>query len=490
MTGNKEATATHTTLNRVFELSIWLLPVVLFFLSGIPKILNPSGTMPAFLAGYLKIESYDLIMRSVGIMELGLAIMVVLPATRRLGLYLLLALVSIFSLFVALNSHDFSFVSHCGCFSALGNENTESPSTYFGALILRNSLIAFVLLIGIRSYQLKDGVNKGLIFRQLQSVVMVFLLVLTVPLAIGELQLRLNSYRALDALMEGNDNYGYFGKVFPNFSLVDSVGYQTNSLRALEENDHLFFLSTSCPHCERLGPSIARYHQGLILEGKRCVLLLTDAQEVSMGFVEHIGLTGVPVYAVPDKNSLLRLGITSVPRMIIIGGDHKVLFNESYPHASTFWKSVNLCEHRVNGVAKDTYDAIAAEIFGDQARCESVPGPREYYYQSPVITIGGGNQQLFVVQGGTEPGALLELAIGIGDNTTIEGIVPVSAGAYIRAIDPSISLVDCLVGLTLPEATAYAKEQAKQPGLEKRIWKSTADGLVMISSSLVTVTHP
>lgn len=461
---------------------LWLIPACLFLASGLSKLLVPVGTAPLLVSGAGDRIPYSIMLRSLGLAETCLAALVFMPRYRRVALFGITWALAAFSLFVAFNAADQRFIGNCGCFGVLDPTRGHS-SPHFGWLVLRNALIGLLAMVGALTHS--EGRTGG--SRPLGALVgraaAVAGFLLLVPMVIGEASLRLAGYKALDALTEAGDLSGYQGQALPCITLIKDTGSATSSDAALRAGDHIFFVSATCGHCRSLGPDLRRYDRELRATGDRAVLVVIGEPRVPTGFLEEIGCEGVVAFATSDRNAVLRLGITGVPELIVLGGERQVIYNEAFPTPATFWKSVDLSNRRIAGFSRGIWDSVAREIFGDRARCTDSPAIMKGLYQSEIVGTAEDDLWLYVVVEGARMGDMLELAIGVDSGDIIRGIIPLGAGAYIRVMDPAVSLVDGLVGMTLADAKAMADQRSEPQRLERRMWRTIGQALARIEEA-------
>ena len=383
---------------------LWLIPTGLFLASGLSKILAPVGTAPLLVSGVVDRIPYSTMLRSLGFAEVCLAVLVFVPRHRRVALFGIMGALAAFSLFVALNAADQRLIGNCGCFGVL--DPTRGHSTqYFGWLILRNAVIGLLAVIG--------------------------------------------------ALIHGK---GVAGRRWPSGTLM--AGDATSSDAALQAGDHVFFVGANCGHCRSLGPDLQRYDQSLRAIGCRVVLVVTDKPQVPIGFLKEIGCEDVVAFASSDRNAILRLGVTGVPKLLVLGSERQVIYNEAFPTPATFWKSVELGNKRIPEFSRLISDAVVRGMFGDSARCTDPLVLMSGVYQSEIIGTAEEGLRLYVVVEGARLGDTLELAIGVDSDGRIRRGIPLDVGASFRVMDSVVPMVDYLVGMSVTDAMTTADNGA------------------------------
>ncbi len=100
------------------------------------------------------------------------------------------------------------------------------------------------------------------------------------PGLIGEMQLRIASYRQLEALVRGEQAMGYQGSPLPEIAWIDHDGRRLTNGEALRAGDVLALVGRRCPHCSSLAPHLAALDDSLRAEGRRVVLAVVNSATV------------------------------------------------------------------------------------------------------------------------------------------------------------------------------------------------------------------
>ena len=136
-------------LSRFHRLS-WLLPASLFAVSGLAKAVDPVGAAPASIAWLTARLPYPVLLRSLGLLELGVAALALAPRTRRWSGVLLLFLLSAFSVLAALNAQDAEFLRNCGCFGGLKPPSASWAIDGASFLLVRNALLCGLVVLAFK----------------------------------------------------------------------------------------------------------------------------------------------------------------------------------------------------------------------------------------------------------------------------------------------------------------------------------------------------
>lgn len=454
------------SLNALLTTASWAIVALVFLVSGIAKVVSPSGTTPLAFAGLG--DRYPFFLRGLGALEVLLAMAIVRRRSRVRGLCVAAASLVAFSVFVAWNATDFSFVGNCGCFGGL-----RVSSGYYLWLVLRNALAAILATAGAAAAA-RGGWRASPTSWRLTGV---FVAGLLVPVIVGEMRLRAYSYDTIGAMLDAQELDGFQGRRLPAFDLVAADGRLISSVELFRPGDRLVFLSRSCPHCRALGPELSGLSAAQAPNGRRVVLVLIDSAVVPPEWPRSLGCGDLPVYATRDRLAVARLGASSVPRFIALGDDGEVVFNESFPLAPSFWKSLDLVDRRVEGVAAEVWNRIAAGIFGAGAECRRRPEIAGGIGIAVVQRGDVGVGRLVVVHEGARTGDEVEMALGLDPEGRIRGVVPLSAGAYVRTFFPAVAFVDSLRGLSPADAESLTLRHLSASRLEWPVWRALQQGL-------------
>lgn len=448
---------------RTLALTAWLLPAAVLAASGLSKLVVPDGTAPRLLLFLTDLAPYPWWQRALGLAEVALAAGVAWPVSRRPALLLTAALLGLFSLLLGASAADGAFMSDCGCFAGLGG-----GARYYGWLVLRNAALLAIAVLGA-------GLGRPGAWRQAG---LALVLAVSVPGVVGELQLRRAAYRQLDAVASGQRHQGFQGRTLPAMTLADADGRRLPADQAFRPGDLIAFMSRDCPHCLALAPALATVDDSLRTVGRRAVLVLVDGDRVPADWRGRLGWHGRDALATRDRDALRALGIDAVPRLLQLGPDAEVQFNEAYPLATSLWKSLALVDARVPGTAGGVWQSVTAAIFGPQARLADDLRVVGGMAAAPVIAPDGrALGRLCVVQDGWRPADVVELAVGLTPDDRVRGVIPLSAGAYARVFTPSVGLADSLTGASLAEADALLAGRARDAGLAAPVWRSLRKAL-------------
>jgi hypothetical protein len=470
---------------RRFAVLLWLLPCTVLAVSGVLKLAIPAGTPPRLLDSLLSVASWDAWQRVVGLGELLLAALAAWPATRRPALAAIAALLAAFSLLVAASAADLAFVGDCGCFGGLGAE-----SRYYGWLVLRNAVLVFAAIAGaLPATRERPAPDRPVVgrpargrhdWRRLRIAALATLLLVLLAGVIGEVQLRVAAYRQVAALATADRLQGYQGRPLPSLALTDPSGASLPAAQAFAAGDVLAFVSRDCPHCLSLAPALAALHDSLVTDGRRVVMVLVNASTVPDAWRERMDWQGRPAVATLDRPGLLRLGVDAVPRLLQLGPDREVQFNEAEPLPTSLWKSLALVDTRVPGLADHVWQQLAAAVFGDGCRL-ATPLRRHGDVLAAAVRDPQGRPRghLCVVQDGWRHADIVELAVGIS-GTRIVGVVPLSAGAYARVFTPALAMCDSLRGRELADAERWLAARAGSDPLSRPVLRSLRRTLARI----------
>lgn len=448
---------------RTLAVTAWLLPAAVLAASGLSKLAAPDGTAPRLLLFLTDLAPYPWWQRALGLAEVALAAGIAWPASRRRALSLTAALLGLFSLLLGASAADGAFVSDCGCFAGLGG-----GARYYGWLVLRNAALLALAVLGA-------GLGRPGASR---AAGLALVLAVSVPGLVGEVQLRRAAYRQLDAAASGQRHQGFQGRPLPAMTLADAAGRRLHADQAFLPGDLIAFMSRECPHCLALAPALAAVDDSLRARGRRVVLVLVDGERVPAGWRDRLGWTDRDALATRDRDALRALGIDAVPRLLQLGPDAEVQFNEAHPLATSLWKSLALVDARIPGTSGGVWQAVAAAIFGPGAQLADSLRVVGGMAAAPVIAADGrALGRLCVVQDGWRPADVLELAVGLTPDGRVHGVIPLSAGAYARVFTPAVGPADSLAGMTLAEADALLADRGRGAGLVAPVWRSLRKAL-------------
>ncbi|MEZ4386243.1 MAG: hypothetical protein R3D98_01445 [Candidatus Krumholzibacteriia bacterium] len=436
----------------------WLVPAAVLAAAGLAKLIAPAGTAPRVLAFLTDLAPYPLWLRALGLGELALALCIARPRSRRPSLLAAAGLLGAFALLIAASAADLAFVGDCGCFAGLG-----TSSRYYGWLVLRNAALVGVAVLGAR-------VGRP---RAAMLALLALVLAVSVPGLVGELQLRRAAYGQLDAMARGARTQGYQGQPLPELALTDADGRALDSGQAFRPGDVVAFVARACPHCLALGPALAALDDSLRGVGRRVVLVLVNEGTVDPDWRRLLAWEDRAALATLDREALVGLGVTAVPLLVQLGPDREVQFNEAYPLPTAIWKSLPLIEARAPGTTRAVWHAVVAGIFGPDADLADTLRLQDGVATAPVIA-GSGRRlgRLCVVQDGWREADLIEVAVGLDGDGRLAGVVPLSAGAYVRVFAPRLGLVDSLRGLAPAAADSLLARRGRDHDLRAPAWRS------------------
>lgn len=429
-------------LNRV-RCAILLVPAAVFAAAGTAKLLAPEGTAPQALRDLTRVVEYPQLLRGLGALEVLLAAALLVPrfacAARCVGF----ALVGSFTLFATLNAGDPEFLQNCGCFGGLGGGSLARPDEKLLGLVLRNAalvgMLAFPLLssgAGIRS-----GGRACLRAAALAGAVGV------VALYIGEAALRRLAERTLEAVQEGRSRSSSDGWSLPDISLVDARGRDRRSSEVLIEGDHLVFFSPSCPHCRRMEPAWGRFARTIEAQSKRLVLVAVDGEAAVEEFKQAGRCESLPHFTLRDPLDALRLGIESVPSLLVLGAERRIVFSESAANEPVASTSTGRVATQAAPASGESYDVAVA-------------GSRQ-----------GGSMHL-------------EAAVALDAEGRVLSVTPLAAGGYHRVVDPELSSARVLRGKRLDDAIAIARRLAQEADVRGPVHEAVAEVLEAAGGAL------
>lgn len=432
----------------------WLLPCLVLLVSGGTKLVLADGTPPRVLSPLLTLLPYSIWLRLLGLLELALAAALAWPHTRGRALPTTAALLALFTLLVGASAADLVFVGDCGCFGGLG-----SASTYYGWLVLRNAALVAVTVLAWRGCW--------------RPAALALVITAAVPGVVGEMLLRAQAYEQLASTVQAIELQGFQGRPLPPLELLTADGEVLDAADLVEPGDMLAFVGRDCPHCLSLAPSLAALDDSLRADGRRVLLVRTGSARVPDTWKQLYGWQDRRAVACLDRPGLLRLGVAAVPQLVQLGPDREVQYNEAHPLPTSLWKSLTLLETRVPGLSAGLWAGVTEAIYGEGWQLAALPrldaGAASATVRTPDGAPGG---QLHVVQDGWRHADILELAVGLGADGRIVGVVPLTAGAHARVFAPDVALADSLAGLTLDQADRLLARHERRPQLSRPVWHS------------------
>ena len=441
---------------RALVAASWLVPGVVLAISGGAKIVDPAGVAPAIAAGLTTRIPYAVLLRLLGVAELGAAISLFVPSTRRFGRVAAFVMLFVFSAFVALNADDGRFIQDCGCFGPLSLNVSSAVAPRVGWMLARNALIGALLTFGVYAERPRSETQRT----SAGHAVIVGAIVLLGTMYVAERTMREQGRRDIYAAEVGHTRAPTLGWKFPDAPFLREDGEPTTAHRELRAGDHLLFFRTSCPICRRLAPGWAELGHRIEAKGGRLVLVAVEDDGSVAEFKKESGCAALKHVVLKDRADLRPLGVTGVPQLMALGADFEVTFNETQSRAATFVDGIRLAARRVDRLDGLVWDRIAATCFESGATAGAPTKTGEVLW-ADVKLVGATIGRLAIVHAAERPVYDLELAVGIDSKGTIRGIVPLSAGAYLTLLDPILRSVDAFVGLTLDAAITKAAELSK-----------------------------
>lgn len=450
---------------RLIRLATWLIPALFFLVSGAAKLIDPSGVAPRGLSHL----PYPLLLRLLGLLEFGLGGLLLVPRTRNAGRFTAVVLLCGFSLLVALSADDGLFLRNCGCFGGLPLSGAGS----YAFLAARNALLCGLVCLGFFVGAPGAFARAGL----------VVLFVLLSTLYLGERTLRRSGHltaRRLSALLSGPRG----GRPrMPDFQLLTADGEVSTTREALRASDHIIFFSPSCGACKRLAPGWAEFGRRLSRRGGRLLLFSVADPAGVPEFKSRYGCADLDHVVARNGLNVVRLGIPTIPRLIVLDEDRRIRFHEVLASAPSFARTLAACGTRVDGLERSVWDRMAAALLGDGASCGAFREPMPGVRLAEVRDSKGGAALLAVLDRPARPAHRLELAVGLrGDR--IEGVLPLSAGGYAEVVDPGLALLDGLSGLTVDESLQLADREDGRTGPQASIWRTVHSLLASLREAL------
>jgi len=467
-----------TTAQRFTYCISWLVPGLLFALAGISKIVSPAGATPEAAASFTAF--YPTALRLLGVIELGAAVLLFTPRFRLAGRGIALVMVAGFSVFIALNAHDSRFLENCGCFGGLSVPGLGHSVAY---LLLRNATLCGILALGIQGARATSENLLPSLAKALSAAGIVML----GSLYLGERTLRQEDHRVFRAAWEGQTQFRRPGRRLPDIQVFAADGWETSFGRELRANDHLVFFSPCCPHCSRMAPQWERFGRSAEENDARLVLVAIDEGEAVPEFKVRHGCPSLTHFVVRDRLDVLRLGVTAVPRMMVLDENRRVLFNKTQELAEVT-RAPSSRHRRSGGLDMDLWNRIARDVFGEDASGETYSQPAPGVAVGPVKLSDGDTARLALLNAAEGPTYHLELAVGMDENNTVQTITAVTVGRYAGIFDPDLRLLDVLRGNTVGDAAAIARRLSAEQTLEAPIWRSVAELLTSLSRTMNVVT--
>lgn len=401
----------------------WGIPAIVFLWSGALKLIAPDGTGPQMIAEWEVPLSYATMLRLLGAIELGLALLLLRPSTRIIGRALTSALLIGFTLLVATNAADSAFVQDCGCLGPLDAVGGSSHEARLNWMIGRNCvLLAFAMAHLIPGRRWFWVALFTWVVAQWQS-----------EAAMREFQRDL-----LFAADRGNQHARSLGWQLPDLKLqvadvapsaedASLPSSKISSPTELQAGDHLIFFSPTCEHCLTMRNAWIRHAAQLREQNARLVLLVVSDADQLNDFRADLDFDGIPIFIIRDRLNYASCGIIKLPSMLILGDDRQVIFNNTLN------------------------------------------------WRPPAMT--ALPNQHYLLRGGPNPAYALEVEIVTDKHGVIQSLTPTHAGDYARQVWPNQPGLQVLVGKTLPQAFEIARQMSGQPVMEAPIWAALTDAM-------------
>lgn len=450
----------------VRRLSFWI-PAGIFLVSGVGKVIDPSGTMPRALAEAGVFLPYAAWLRVLGVIEAVLAVALVLPRFRRPAAYGAVVLLVAFSGFLALNAHDEAFMTDCGCLGAVAATATTDA---FAFAVVRNALMCGLLACGVYLLDSERDLREALAHAGMIGVVL-----LLAALYVGERVRGESAREQVRAMDEGAGRSLRIEWTLPDFELVAADGRGTHSAAAFRGGDHILLFRPTCEYCARLAPSLAALDRKLRERGSRLVLLSLGEGDRVPAFKRTHGCDGIVHFVALSPVIADRLGFQGVPQGLVLDAERRVAFHEGRGRGGTFADALRACGAQIEGLERGVWNRIVERAFGaGYALVGELPGSGTIR-SAPVRGSDGAGGHLVVLQSRRSPAHSIEVAVALGPDDVVVDLVILSAGDYQLRFAESRPDVGPLRGLTLPALRAAVGQRADVAGLEARFWRELAD---------------
>lgn len=444
------------TPRSVLSTLTWVLPAAFLAATGVAKILGPQGTAPEALRGLTQVAGWSTWLRAMGVLETLVAAALVWPRTRAFGRGAAFVLVGALTLLVVLNAHDEHFVSDCGCMGAMGSRRPQSHELEL--LVLRNVTLLTVLLLGGRLARPEVPAGSAL-----RSAGVLGAVLLLAALFAAEKMRAEDLREAREAIDQGQTLASRLGGLLPELTVHDEQGQALSLRAAVRPGDHLLVLSTTCPHCAILGAEVQALAARVGGQGRRLVLLvIEEGGGTAEAWTGEHGMAGLPRLALARRRDGRRLGVEGVPSLLILGPDARIAAHEEHGGFPSLVGALDSLAGLLPTLAGAVWAALAQRVAGEQATAGTPERQPDGSWASPLTLPGGATGRLLVRTGGQRRAHALELAIGLGPDGRLLGLVPLALGSHTALVKPELeAALAPLAGLTVAEAREKVRELSR-----------------------------
>ena len=455
----------------------WVLPAAVLALSGVAKLVDPSGAPPRIAAALTTHVPYAVLLRALGFVEVLAAILIAVPRTRAPGRMAAFVLIFAFSAFVALQADDARFVKDCGCFGPLSLNTKTAVATRVTWMLVRNAAVGAVLAFGAyadrpRSERLSVAFN---------AAAFIGIVVLLGTVYVAERIMRaqaLNDVRACEISCAQSQSLGW---TLPNAGLRRADGEATSVRRELRAGDHLLFFTTDCPFCKRAAPGWVELGRRIEAKGGRLLLVAAEDDGSVAKWKSDHGCAALTHFVLQDRADLRLLGVAGVPQLLAVGANLAVTFSETQRRRPTFMESLEVGSLGVAGLDRLVWDRIAVALFGEGATCDAATKSPAGTVAAQVRRDGAALGRIVILHSEEQGTRDIEIAVGLEAGDTIRAIVPLARGAYASLLDPESRSIEALRGLSLVAAIEKSTELAKEKSPESEMSGTVARLLAKIA---------
>lgn len=435
----------------------WLLPAAFLATTGVAKLLSPQGTAPEALRGLTEVAAWSTWLRAMGVLEVVVAGALLWPRSRAFGRGAAFVLVGALTLLVVLNAHDEHFVSDCGCMGAMGSRRPQSHELEL--LVLRNVTLLTVLLLGARLARPEVPAGSAL-----RSAGVLGAVLLLAALFAAEKMRAEDLREARDAIDQGQTLASRLGGLLPELAVRDEQGQPLSLRAAVRPGDHLLVLSTTCPHCAALGPEVQALAARVTAKGQRLLLLvIEEGGATAQAWTRDTGMAGLPRLALARRRDGRRIGVEGVPSLLILGPDARIAAHEEHGGFPSLVGALDALSALLPTAPEALWTALARRIAGEQASAGAPQRQPDGSWASPLTLPGGATGRLIVRTGGQRRAHALELAIGLGPDGRLLGLVPLALGSHTALVKPELeAALAPLAGMTVAEAREKVREQSRE----------------------------
>lgn len=458
------ASAPQPAPTRVLATLAWLLPAAFLATTGVAKWIEPRGTAPAALRFLTELAPWSTWLRGMGAFELLVAGLLAWRSTRAWGRGVAFALVAGLTLLVVLNAHDARFVADCGCLGTLASRN--APRFDLELLLLRNATILALLLLSARLAV--PGVSAGQALRAAGAWGAVILLA---GLFAAEKMRWADLRDQREATERGRTFAARLGLALPEVQVADQEGRAGPLSGFVAANDRVLVVSTTCPHCATLAPEAHGLARHVAPLGGRVVLLvIEDGGPRAKQWVSDHGLADLPWRALERHLDARLLGVEGVPALIVLGPDRRTV---AHPEHGGFTSTADaLAALGDSGAAarEGFWASLARRLGGEQARAGEAARRPDGSWEAPLRLPGDAVGRLVLRSDGRSKPSGLELAVGLGPDGRVLGLVALGGGSQASmALSDLEQALAPLSGSTVAQARDELRRQAQSglllPGL-------------------------